>query len=92
MTWTRRDFLRTTGVVAGAATLTPAGAWPAAPAAPPLPVDPPAFLQGDPYLAAVVEPGLGGGTFDAMRDQALRFRTPPALRDDLVLGWGTPRA
>jgi hypothetical protein len=43
-------------------------------------------LVGDPYTAHADEPGLGGRSFDAARDHALRFRTPDAYRDRFALG------
>ena len=43
------------------------------------------FLHGDPYTAHADECGLGG-SFDEMREHALRFRTPDEFRDRLVLG------
>lgn len=84
MTWTRREFLVTAGVSAVAAAAGPAQAI--APEAPPLPHDDPRWLVGDPHLAAALGPGLGGGSFDALREHALRFRTPTAQRDHAALG------
>jgi hypothetical protein len=92
MSFTRREFLVTAGAVAAAAA-TPAAAEAAlAPEAPPAPVDDPRWLVGDPHLAVAPGPGLGGGSFDALRGHALRFRTPAAWRDREALGVEIERA
>jgi hypothetical protein len=44
------------------------------------------LLQGDPYTSHVHDEGLGGRSFDAMREHALRFRSTPDDRDRYVLG------
>ena len=44
------------------------------------------MLQGDPYLAFVDDAGLGGQSWEAARDHALRFRSTPEERDRYVLG------
>lgn len=46
----------------------------------------PALLDGDPYLAHVDEHGLGGRTWEAAFEHALRFRGTPEQRDQFVLG------
>jgi hypothetical protein len=46
----------------------------------------PAYLEGDPYTAHADECGLGGRSFDAAREHALRFRTPAFDRDRFALG------
>jgi hypothetical protein len=84
MDWTRRDFLATAALAAVTA------AVPALPAAgtPPAPIphDPPAFLQGDRYLATVPQAGLSGRSLEEVRGLALRLRTSAADCDRLVLG------
>ena len=44
------------------------------------------LLEGDPYIAHVDEHGLGGRSFEAARDHALRFRSTADDRDRFVLG------
>ena len=90
MSWTRREFLVTAGVSAVAAAAGPTQAI--APEAPPLPLDDPRWLVGDPHLATALGPGLGGGSFEALREHALRFRTPAAERDLAALGVDVERA
>lgn len=77
---TRREFLVTTAVVAGAA-----AAWPAAAGAIPEAAGAPVMFSGDPYLATVADAPLGG-SFDLARERALRFRAPGADRDRWLLG------
>jgi len=84
MHWTRREFLAATSVAA-VVTL-PAEVAHALPPGHPPPVDDPAYLVGDPYKAAVHGPGLGGRSFEDMREQALRYRTPAVHRDRHALG------
>ena len=80
MKQTRREFVVTAAVVAGGAALwTPQAAGEA-------PAIETAMLEGDPYLATVDHGGLGGRSFDAARDHALRFRTPEIDRDRYLLG------
>lgn len=91
MSWTRREFLVTTGLGAvAAAAVDPAHVLAPAAAAPPM--RDPRWLVGDPYLATALHPGLGSGSFDALRDHALRFRTPGAERDRQALGVEIERA
>jgi hypothetical protein len=84
MNWTRREFLLAWGVAAGAAAL-PAS-LPDSDPANPTPLDGPAYLEGDPYLATAPGPGLGGRGFEEARERALRFRTPAEARDLHALG------
>jgi hypothetical protein len=84
MIWTRREFLVATGLVALAEP--PVAAAPAAPTPDVLPIDSPTCLVGDPYLATVPDPGLGGDSFGALRDYALRFGSAATDRDRHVLG------
>src|SRR5262245_44099627 len=90
MDWTRRDFLATAALAAVTAATAATASVPALPAAgappAPTPYDPPAFLQGDRYLATVPEAGLPGRSFEEVRGLALRLRTPAAHCDRLVLG------
>ncbi|HUP49070.1 MAG TPA: hypothetical protein VNA04_09815 [Thermoanaerobaculia bacterium] len=80
MKQTRREFLVTSAVVAGGTVL-----WaPVAGGGEPVPQH--EMFEGDPYLATVDDGGLGGRSFEAARDHALRFRTPGADRDRCVLG------
>ena len=79
---TRREFLMTSAMcvlVSGTPGLLRAGTVSELPAAPPL-------LEGDPYTAHVDECGLGGRSFDAAREHALRFRTGGWDRDRVALG------
>jgi hypothetical protein len=46
----------------------------------------PLMIEGDPYTAHADENGLGGRSFDAACEHALRFRMPAELRDRYVLG------
>ena len=46
----------------------------------------PTLLEGDPYTAHVDEQGLGGRTWEAAFEHALRFRGTPEQRDQFVLG------
>ena len=80
MKQTRREFLVTTAVVAGAA-----AAWPAMAEVPPEAAGEHVMLAGDPYLATVDDSALGG-SFEAARQRAQRFRTTDADRDCYVLG------
>jgi hypothetical protein len=68
---TRREFLEVTGaaitlsavpfdLMAGGATI---------------PHDGPCFLHGDPYESHVFSAGLGGSSFEELRDRMLRERT-----------------
>jgi len=84
MTWTRREFLVATSLAALADP--PVAAAPAAPTPGVLPSESPACLVGDPYLATVPDPGLGGDSFGALRDYALRFGSGATDRDRHVLG------
>jgi len=90
MIWTRRRFLLAAGLVPSAAMLKaepmPAGAPVDASSAPYFQHDDPAYLIGDPYLAGVDDPGLGGRSFAQARERALRFRTPASERDCHALG------
>ena len=80
MKQTRREFLVTTAVVAGAA-----AAWPAMADVPPEAAGEHVMLSGDPYLATV-EDSVLGGSFETARQRALRFRAPEADRDRYILG------
>ena len=87
MTWTRREFLLATGLAALAEPPTVAvAATPPAPIPDAVPIDGPACLVGDPYLATVPDPGLCGESFGALRDYALRFGSAATDRDRHVLG------
>ncbi len=44
------------------------------------------MFEGDPYLAFVDDAGLGGRTYEAALEHALRFRSTPDDRDRYVLG------
>ena len=83
---TRREFLMTS-VAASVLVGTPVS-WSAADSAADCAGDDirAPYLQGDPYTAHADECGLGGTSFDAMREHAFRFRTPDDFRDRLVLG------
>lgn len=83
MTQTRREFLVTSTAALCIASL-PAQAAVAEP--PPSTHDDPAFLCGDPYIATADHVGLGGRSYDAAREMALRFRSTPDERDRYVLG------
>lgn len=80
---TRREFLITTTTAMCAISL--AGA-PSILAAPREIAALPVLLEGDPYTAHVDEHGLGGHTWDAAYEHALRFRGTPEHRDQYVLG------
>jgi hypothetical protein len=77
---TRREFIVTTAVVAGAA-----AAWPVVATVPPEAAGEHVMLSGDPYLATVEDAALGG-SFEAARRRALRFRAADSDRDRAVLG------
>lgn len=87
MSWTRREFLTTAGLgVSAAAAGAELSLFSETTVSRPFPRDGPAYLVGDPYLAAAEGPGLGGRSFAQARHRALRFRTPPADRDRSALG------
>ena len=80
---TRREFLITTTACALVTTATPvlaveASRPPSLSAAP--------LLEADPYTCHLDEHGLGGRSFDAALEHALRFRSTPEDRDRFVLG------
>lgn len=80
---TRREFLLTTTTAMCAISLS------GAPSMFSVPHENPSFptlLEGDPYTAHVDEHGLGGHTWDAAYEHALRFRGTPEQRDQYVLG------
>lgn len=52
----------------------------------PIPLDGPAWIVGDPSHAHAAGVGLGGGSFDEMRHQALAMRLPSKERDRYLLG------
>ena len=74
----RRTFLVSSSVVAGAVALSSDAA--ANLIAPPaLQYDDPCYLHGDALTAHVVEPGLGGHSWELAREHALRHRLPDEL-------------
>ena len=83
MSQTRREFLVTTGVGMCAIAFPEwsAGFSRHAPAEAGAPL-----IEGDPYTAHVHDEGLGGRSFDAMQEHALRFRSTPEDRDRYLLG------
>jgi len=52
----------------------------------PLPYDSPLILQGDPYLASACDGGLGGDSFDELRDRMMRERTSGEALHRAALG------
>lgn len=84
MSQTRREFL-----VTSAAALTVAAATtievPSLAASPP--AREPDWIIGDPFTASADHPGLGGGSFEEMREAAMRFRCSAEERERYVLGW-----
>lgn len=58
----------------------------AALASSPIPLDGPAWINGDPSLAHSAGVGLGGSSFDEMRHEALSMRLPSEERDRYLLG------
>jgi hypothetical protein len=79
---TRREFLMTSAMcvlISSGTLVSRADSTPETGVAPP-------FLEGDPYTAHADECGLGGRSFDAAREHALRFRSGAADRDRFVLG------
>lgn len=87
MSQTRREFLITStaaicSIGVGAAA---SGLSLEAPALPAI-TSQPALLEGDPYSAHVDDCGLGGRSWDAAFDHAMRFRSDPSDRDRYVLG------
>jgi hypothetical protein len=79
---TRREFILTTTTALCAISI---GGAPATFSSP-LPVEP-FLLEGDPYTAHADDHGLGGRSWDAAYEHALRFRSTPEARDRYVLGW-----
>ena len=87
MSQTRREFLLTSAAALATAAVLPHEIH----ASPPLTPDcssylEPAWIEGDPYTASACSGGLGGRSFDAAREHALRFRSTPEDRDRYVLG------
>jgi len=81
MRQTRREFLVTTAVVAGASALLPSMA-----SAVPEPLAGPAMLIGDPYQASIPDGGFGRRSFEDARHYAIRFRSTESDRDREFLG------
>ena len=81
MKQTRREFVVTTAVVAGGTALLGAAAS-TSEAAPVLAHE---MFEGDPYLGFVDDGSVRGRTFEQASRHALRFRTPAAVRDRIVL-------
>ncbi|HVR42372.1 MAG TPA: hypothetical protein VMS56_02905 [Thermoanaerobaculia bacterium] len=88
MSSTRRDFLIRSGLALSVAAVGPVGlrGSEAAAVAPRAPAAEPGWIAGDPYTASACPGGLGGRSFDAAREQALRFRMPDRERDRILLG------
>lgn len=80
---TRREFILTTTTAMCAISLGGAGSVLASPLAARLE---PVLLEGDPYTAHVDDHGLGGRSWEAAYEHALRFRGTPEDRDRYVLG------
>ncbi|MGH9458239.1 MAG: hypothetical protein ACRD2J_11455 [Thermoanaerobaculia bacterium] len=87
MSYTRREFLVTSGAALSMAAVVPTALEGSVSDEGRVVMSTePAWIAGDPYTASACAGGLGGRSFDAARENALRFRMPADERDRILLG------